>query len=115
MNARIASVPTPASERRGAYRVCYPADLCPVIRMRASDRLVLDISEWGIRFNRLPGEQAARGQRFVAAVDFGESGRQIIAGRIVRISECDVAGQLEQGFDFETISREHTVIRSRLS
>lgn len=115
MNARIASARTQASERRGAYRVCYPADLCPVIRMRAHQRLVLDISEWGIRFSRLPSEQAARGQRFVASVDFGESGCQIVAGRIVRISECDIAGQLEQGFDFETISRERDLLVSRMS
>jgi hypothetical protein len=105
---------TTARERREGYRVRYPTDLCPVLTLCAGERLVLDISEWGIRFIRMRDEKTAFGQRFIAAMSFRYADYKMISGRIVRISECDVAAILDHGFDFELISREHDLIMSCL-
>jgi hypothetical protein len=94
------------SERRVDYRLHYPSALSPMLEIGAEERQVFDISEYGLRFAS-DGKHANRGQRFTATVRFKNAPTQTVSGSFVRISDHEIAAQLDNGIDFHVIVREH--------
>ena len=100
-------------EKRKCFRLIFPSDRMPRIKISGKAYAIIDMSENGIRFynpfnHRIPDDQ------FTAHVAF-QDGEQIeVTARVVRFEPLMVALILIQGVPYDRMLAEMTLINETL-
>jgi len=94
------------SECRRHYRIQYPSALRPALCIGGTRLEVIDLCESGLRFAGDAASADTVGAAVEATLCFRNGETVPIRGCVVRVTERDIALNLERGFSFHTMVRE---------
>jgi len=94
------------SECRQHYRIQYPSALRPALCIGSTRLAVIDLSESGLRLAGSTASADTVGAAVEATLCFQDGEAVPIRGSVVRVTERDIALNLERGFSFHTMVRE---------
>lgn len=107
MNLTTGSSNGMAPERRGDYRIHYPAGLRPCMWLGDCRYEVLDVSEQGLCFGVPPGAcKIQLGETVRVRLELLAGRQEVISGHVVRVQQGAVAARLTDGPGFKVIARE---------
>lgn len=100
-------------ESRRHYRIRYPLRLRPSVEVQGVVAAVIDISEGGIRILHEPGLPVFVGEEVNGALKLRSGEVARLGGRVVRVTQQDVAVNFGRGISFACIVREQRALRAR--
>jgi hypothetical protein len=102
-------------DSRQYFRVQYPTALRPRLHVNGESLPVIDISERGLRLvNPRRSSDGAIEPQVAATLRFRDGVTTPIRGKIVRVTERDIALHLETGLSYQLIVREQRALMGQL-
>ena len=94
------------NQKRKFFRIEYPRDEQPTLRLAGKKYPVLDVSEEGIRFELPLDHELEDGDRIVGTIDFCRRTNADIKGFVLRISRGSCVVSLERHLPLPLIMSE---------
>ena len=102
----------PQPQRREYFRVEYPATDRPEVVTRDARFSVIDISEYGIKFQSGPSSEFPLGEALSVDIRFGDGEKIGLVGKIIRKDREEIVVNLDVPIPLRKIRSEHIYLIS---